>query len=60
MPFKNFKPAEKGLRKTLREYEELALRHIWEIGEEGVGSGKAWKNVNEKLGEGKSISRASI
>ena len=55
-----FDPAQRGLRKTLREYEELALRYIWSVGEEGAGSGKTWSHVNERLGEGKSISRASI
>jgi predicted transcriptional regulator len=55
-----FDPAQKGLRKTLKEYEELALRHIWDVGEEGAGSGKTWQHVNEQLGEGNSISRASI
>ena len=55
-----FNPAETGLRKTLREYEEIALRYIWSLGEEGAGSGKAWEHVNKELGEGKSISRASI
>ena len=59
MVFK-FNPAETGLRKTLREYEEIALRYIWSLGEEGAGSGKAWEHVNEELGEGKSISRASV
>ena len=59
MVFK-FNPAEKGLRKTLREYEEIALRYIWEVGDEGAGSGKTWIHVNEELGEGKSISRASV
>ena len=55
-----FDPAETGLRKTLREYQEIALRYIWSLGEEGAGSGKAWEHVNKELGEGKSISRASI
>ena len=55
-----FNPAETGLRKTLREYEEIALRYIWSLGDEGAGSGKAWEHVNKELGEGKSISRASI
>ncbi len=55
-----FNPAETGLRKTLREYEEIALRYIWKVGDEGAGSGKTWIHVNEELGEGKSISRASI
>ena len=55
-----FNPAEKGLRKTLKEYEEIALRYIWSVGDEGAGSGKTWIHVNEELGEGKSISRASV
>ncbi len=53
-------PSKIGLRKTLREYEELGLRYVWEIGEEGANSGRVWRNVNERLGEGKTISRASI
>jgi len=55
-----FDPSKKGLRKTLREYEEIALRYIWEIGDEGAGSGNVWRYANDSLGEGKSISRASI
>ena len=55
-----FDPSKTGLRKTLKEYEELALRYIWEIGDEGAGSGLAWRAVNERLEEGKTISRASI
>ena len=55
-----FDPSESGLRKTLKEYQELALRFVWEVGEEGANSGDVWRAVNERLGEGKSISRASI
>jgi len=55
-----FNPAETGLRKTLKEYEEIALRYIWEVGDDGAGSGKTWEYTNRELGEGKSISRASI
>ena len=55
-----FDPAKSGLRKTLREYEEIALRYIWDMGDEGAGSGKAWMHVNGQLKDGKSISRASI
>jgi len=55
-----FDPSQPGLRKTLREWEELALRHIWSVGEKGASSGPIWKKVNEQLGTGKSISRASI
>jgi predicted transcriptional regulator len=60
MPGFKFDPFQTGLRKTLREYEELALRHLWVIGEEGAGSGLIWKVVNEKLKPGGSISRASV
>lgn len=60
MPAFKFDPEKSGLRKTLREYEELALRYIWSVGEEGAGSGETWNAVNEKLGEDRRISRASI
>jgi len=55
-----FDPSQHGLRKALKEYEELALRYLWEFGEEGAVSGLIWKVVNEKLKPGESISRASI
>ena len=55
-----FDPSQSGLRKTLREYEELALRFLWEIGEEGAVSGLIWRTVNEKLKPDGSISRASV
>jgi len=55
-----FDPSQTGFRKTLKEYEELALRYLWEVGEEGAGSGFIWKVVNEKLKPGGSISRASV
>ena len=58
-PFK-FDPSESGLRKTLKEYQELALRFVWEVGEEGAYSGDVWRAVVERLGEGRSISRASV
>ena len=55
-----FDPFKSGLRKTLREYEELVLRHIWSVGEEGAASGSTWETVNIQLGPDKSISRASV
>lgn len=55
-----FDPAKKGLRKTLKEYEEVALRYVWSVGEKGVGSGKTWKITVERLGADKTISRASV
>ena len=55
-----FDPSQPGLRKTLREWEELALRYVWSVGEEGATSLPICENVNEQLGQGKSISRTSI
>lgn len=60
MPVFKFDPAQRGLRKTLKEYEEIALRYIWEVSDKGAGSGKTWRHVNERLGDEKSISRASV
>jgi len=55
-----FNHEKEGLGKTLKEYEEIALRYVWSIGEEGVGSGKTWAITNEKLGPEKAVSRASV
>ncbi len=46
--------------KTLKEYEEIGLRYVWSMGEEGVGSRKTWEAVNKVLGPDKSMSRASV
>ena len=51
---------KEGLGKTLKEYEEVGLRYVWSIGEEGVASGKVWAITNERLGSDKTISRASV
>ena len=55
-----FDPSKQGLRKTLKEYEEIGLRYIWAQGEKGASTGKTWKAVTEALGPDKSISRASV
>ena len=55
-----FDPSQPMLRKTLKEYEEKALRYLWDTGEEGAKSLLIWKVVNERLNPGGSISRASI
>ena len=55
-----FDPSQPGLRKTLKEYEELALRYVWSMGEKGATSRHIHETVNSKLGSDKSISRASI
>jgi len=54
-----FNPAESGLRKTLKEYEAVALRYIWTIDDEGAVSAATTAVVNEKLAPA-TISRASI
>jgi predicted transcriptional regulator len=53
-------PSQPGLRKILREWEELALRYVWSEGDNGAASRPIWENVCTQLGEGESISRASI
>lgn len=52
--------AQDGLKKTLREHEELALRYFWDEKADEAGSRDVWSYVNEKLGKEKSISRATI
>jgi len=54
-----FDPAGEGLGKVLRDYQEEVLRFVWESGE-GVSSRQVWSRVNEALGVGRTISRASI
>ena len=55
-----FDPSKRGLRKTLKEYEEIGLRYVWSKAEEGVNSGKTWVAVNEALDPDKRVSRASV
>ena len=51
-----FDPSQDGLGKTLKGWEELALRCMWDVGEDGAISRVVWERVSEGLGEGKSIS----
>ena len=55
-----FDPAGEGLRKILKDYQEEALRFVWERGETGVNSRQVWLHVNEALYGIRTISRASI
>ncbi len=55
-----FNPSQPGLRKTLKEWEELALRYVWSMGEKGAVSGPIHETVSSQLSSGKTISRASI
>ena len=55
-----FNPAKPGLRKVFREWQELALRCVWENGEKGGGSRAVRAYVLERLTERANISRASV
>lgn len=48
------------LKKMLKPYEELSLRYFWNEGNQEGKTTDIWNYVNESLGEGNSISRASI
>ncbi len=54
-----FNPDNDGLAKVFKDYQELAVKYIWEVGERGTISREVWATVNERL-VGKTISRASI
>ena len=53
-----FHPSRNGLSKVFRDYQEEALKLVWEK-DDGVISRDVWNHVNENL-TGKTISRASI
>ena len=56
-----FDPSKKGLETVMKDYQVLTMKCLWERGEEGTPSGKAWVEVNKTLLEmGTSKSRASI
>ena len=54
-----FNPANDGLHKIFRDYQEAALRFVWETNEEGAVSRQVWRAVNDRMSSG-TISRASI
>ena len=54
-----FNPENVGLSKIFKDYQEEAVKFIWEVGESGAISREVWAKVNERL-VGKTISRASI
>lgn len=55
-----FDPGEPGLSKVFRDYQIEAMRFLWDMKGDGAVSREVWAHVNEALGAGKSISRASI
>ena len=54
-----FNPENDDLSKIFKDYQEEAVKFIWEVGEQGAISREVWASVNERL-VGKTISRASI
>jgi predicted transcriptional regulator len=52
--------AEQGLRKVLKKYQILALRYLWEVGEQRANSRAVVEAVNEQLLDFDKVSRASI
>ena len=54
-----FNPANDDLSKIFKDYQEEAIKFVWEVGEQGTISREVWTKVNERLVD-KTISRASI
>ena len=54
-----FNPKNSGLSKIFKDYQEEAVKFIWEVGDQGAISREVWLKVNERLID-KTISRASI
>ena len=54
-----FDPESRGLSKVFKDYQQEALRAVWQS-EEGAISREVWQHVNGNLDGGGSISRASI
>ena len=53
-------PTQAGLEKVLRDYQIEALKLIWAHNGDGMTSREVYEATNNRLGQGKSVSRASI
>ena len=53
-------PTQDGLEKVLRDYQIEALKIIWSHNGDGMTSREVYDATNNRLGQGKSVSRASI
>jgi len=53
-------PTQDGLEKVLRDYQIEALKIIWSHNGDGLTSREVYDATNNRLGHGKSVSRASI
>ena len=56
-----FDTKKQGLETLMKDYQKMAMRFLWERGEEGAVSKDAWLHVNKLLMEkGRSLYRAVI
>ena len=53
-------PTQDGLEKVLRDYQIEALKLVWSHNGDGLTSREVYEATNDRLGKGKSVSRASI
>jgi hypothetical protein len=53
-------PTKNGLEKVLRDYQIEAMKLIWAHNGAGMTSREVYDATNNRLGAGKSVSRASI
>ena len=53
-------PTQDGLEKVLRDYQIEALKIIWSHNGDGLTSREVYDETNNRLSQGKSVSRASI
>ena len=44
-----FNPQNEGIAKVFRDYQEEAVKFVWEVGDQGVTSREVWIKVNERL-----------
>ncbi|MFH2112577.1 MAG: hypothetical protein ABIJ47_15115 [Candidatus Bathyarchaeota archaeon] len=49
-----------GLRMILKDYQEVALKYLWERGDAGSRSRDVWIHVNKTLNGERTVSRGSI
>ena len=54
-----FNPSSDGLSKVFKDYQEKAMKFMWDGGNKGAKSLDVWTSVNQNL-DGRTISRASI
>ena len=53
-------PTKDGLEKVLRDYQIEAMKLVWAHNGDGMTSREVYDATNNRLGAGKSVSRASI